>query len=167
MRYLKKTLAICMIVMLMVSLSIPTSADMSNFLDRTMDQLKGVNLKSYEGQERGYLMGGSASVRFDQYEQPLISLTSPSLKVGCGGIDLIMGGFSYLNFEYLVQKFQSILSAAPAFAFQIALKTLCEGCADVLASLDSLVNQINNLNVNSCQASKAIGAWGDRSWPRR
>lgn len=160
MRYLKKTLAICMIVMLMVSLSIPTSADMSNFLDRTMDQLKGINLKSYEGQERGYLMGGSASVRFDQYEQPLISLTSPSLKVGCGGIDLIMGGFSYLNFEYLVQKFQSILSAAPAFAFQIALKTLCEGCADVLASLDSLVNQINNLNVNSCQASKAIGAWG-------
>jgi len=160
MRYLKRSFVICAALLLTVALSIPTSADMSNFLDRTMDQLKGVNLKAYEGQERGYLMGGSAAVRFDQYEQPLVSLTSPSLKVGCGGIDIVMGGFSYLNFEYLVQKFQQILSAAPAFAFQIALKTLCESCADILSSLDSLMNQINNLNVNSCQATKAIGAWG-------
>jgi conjugative transfer pilus assembly protein TraH len=160
MKYLKRIFAIFTAFVLMISLSIPTSADMSTFLDRTMDQLKGINLKAYEGQERGYLMGGSAAIRFDQYEQPLISLTSPSLKAGCGGIDIVMGGFSYLNFEYLVQKFQAILSTAPAFAFQIALKTLCESCADVLSSLDNLANQINNLNVNSCQASKAIGALG-------
>ena len=146
--------------LLFISLSVPASADMGAYMDDVMDSLEGLAPKSYEGQERGYLVGGSASLRFDNSnDRPLVSFTPPSLKVGCGGIDLVMGGFSYLNFEYLVQKLQGILSAAPAFAFQIALKTLCESCADIVSSLENITDMINALNVDSCKASKAIGGW--------
>jgi len=154
----KVTAAIVLFVMIM-TIAMPTQANMGSYLSNLMIQMKGLQPKAYEGQSRGYFVGGSASVRWGFQDEPLVSFTPPSLKVGCSGIDIVMGGFSYLNFEHLVQKLQAILAAAPAFAFRIALKTLCEACDNVLTSLENIVNAINELNINSCAASKAIGAW--------
>lgn len=159
MLYGKKITAIIVIVVMITTIAIPTSANMGGYLDGLLSQMKGLAPKAYEGQSRGYFVGGSASVRWGFQEQPLVSFTPPSLKVGCSGIDLVMGGFSYLNFEHLVQKLQAILSAAPAFAFKIALKTLCESCDNVITALENIANIINQLNVDSCQAAKAIGGW--------
>lgn len=155
----KKVTAVIVIAVMITTIAIPTQANMGNYLNDLMSQMKGLQPKAYEGQSRGYFVGGSASVRWGFENEPLVSFTPPSLKVGCSGIDIVMGGFSYLNFEYLVQKLQAILSAAPAFAFKIALKTLCEACDNVLTSLENIANAINQLNVDSCQAAKAVGAW--------
>lgn len=151
--------AIIVIVVMSVTMAMPTSANMGNYLNELMNQMRGLAPKAYEGQTRGYFVGGSASVRWGFQNEPIVSFTPPSLKVGCSGIDIVMGGFSYLNFEHLVQKLQAILVAAPAFAFRIALKTLCESCDNVLSSLENIANAINQLNVDSCQAAKAVGAW--------
>jgi hypothetical protein len=51
------------------------------------------------------------------------------------------------------------MSSAPAFAFQIALGALCPDCKNVLESLEAISNMINGLNINSCNASKAIGGY--------
>lgn len=157
----KLTASILLIVFGVVLLvpSRASSGDMGGYMDSMLSQLQNLTPKSYEGQERGYFMGGSASVRFGFQQQPLVSFTPPSAKVGCSGIDLTMGGFSYLNFEHLVQKLQGILSAAPAFAFQAALGTLCEQCKDIVSSLEQMTNMINSLNVDSCKASAALGGW--------
>lgn len=155
----KKITAMIVLIVMVATTAIPTSANMGGYLNNLVTQMKGLAPKAYEGQERGYFVGGSASVRWGFQDRPLVSFTPPSLKVGCSGIDIVMGGFSYLNFEHLVQKLQAILAAAPGFAFRIALKTLCEACDNVLASLENISTAINSLNVDSCQASKAIGAW--------
>ena len=88
----------------------------------------------------------------------LFSVQAPRFKVGCGGIDLFMGGFSFLNANYLVQKFQKILQAAPAMAFDMALTTLCEQCANGMKAMENLANRLNNLQMNDCHDAKVLSA---------
>jgi conjugative transfer pilus assembly protein TraH len=80
------------------------------------------------------------------------------MKMGCGGIDLFMGGMSFMNIQYLVQKLQSIMTAAPAAAFDIALKTLAPQVAATLKELEALADRLNQLQLNDCTASKAMVA---------
>ncbi|MCL4476590.1 MAG: conjugal transfer protein TraH [Nitrospirae bacterium] len=157
---LRKWITVTVLIAFSFSMIVPmSSADMGAYMSQVFSDIKASAPKSYQGQERGYYVGGTASMQFNFQDQPLVSFTPPSAKVGCGGIDIVWGGFSYLNFEYLVQKLQAILSAAPAFAFQLALGVLCPDCKNILDSLDALANMINNINVNSCQASKALVGW--------
>jgi len=155
----KRLTAITVITVMLVITASPTTANMGGYLSSLMSQIQNLTPKAYQGQERGYYVGGSASVRWNMQDPPLVSFTAPRLKVGCSGIDIVWGGFSYLDFKHLVQKLQVILSAAPAFAFKIALKTLCEACDNVITALENIADIINQLNVDSCQAAKAIGTF--------
>ena len=146
------------LVFVLIPLVVHCGVTMDDYLQQTLDAVTALAPKAYQTQERGYFIGGSASIRVpNEYIQPF-SFTPPQIRAGCGGINIVMGGFSYLGFDYLVQKLQSILQAAPAFAFQLALHTLCPQCGNITSTLDSLSDLINNLNVNSCQASKALVA---------
>jgi conjugative transfer pilus assembly protein TraH len=73
-------------------------------------------------------------------------------------VDLFLGGMSFMNVNYLVQKLQNIMSAAPAAAFDIALKTLCPQCSDTIKSLEALADRLNQLQLDDCKASKAMVA---------
>ena len=74
-----------------------------------------------EGQKRGFASAGSMSLRWKHGVDYPITIQKPRIKAGCGGIDLFLGGASFLNSDYLVDKLESMISAAPAIAFQIAL----------------------------------------------
>ncbi|RMG69049.1 MAG: hypothetical protein D6710_09375, partial [Nitrospirae bacterium] len=112
----------------------------------------------FEGQKRGYWTAGSFSGRWQGGNDYVWTIMPPKLKTGCGGIDLFMGGFSFLDTQYLVNKLQAILSAAPAAAFDIALKTLCEQCASTIKTLENTTNMLNGLQLNDCKASRALVA---------
>jgi len=58
--------------------------------------------------------------------------------------------------EYLVQAFQNIMSAAPAFAFDIALKVLCEQCYEIKSTLESIANLVNQMAMDECGAARAL-----------
>ena len=112
----------------------------------------------FEGQKRGYFTGGSFSARWPMNNDHLLSVQAPRIKAGCGGIDLFMGGMSFLNFDWLVQKLQNILQAAPAAAFDLALKTLCEPCSNVMAKMEDMADKLNNLQIDECHDSKVLTA---------
>ena len=69
-----------------------------------------------------------------------------------------MGGFSFLNFEYLVSKLQRIMTAAPAAAFDMALNTLCPVCANTIKSLEEIANFLNSMQLDDCKAGSIIAA---------
>ena len=71
---------------------------------------------AFRGQAMNLYTGGSLMMRAPGRNYPLATVQLPSLRAGCGGIDMFLGGFSFLNVDYLVQKLQNILSAAPAAA---------------------------------------------------
>ena len=85
-----------------------------------------------------------------------VTIQKPRIKAGCGGIDLFLGGVSFLDADYLVDKLESMISAAPAIAFQIALKTLSEQLATTLSEFTAVIDRLNQLQFDDCKATKAI-----------
>jgi len=105
--------------------------------------------------ERGYVGFGSLSIREPVGNLNIrpFSFTPPFVKKGCGAIDIAMGGFNFLGFDYLVQKLQQILQAAPAFAFQLALEVFVPQVSQVLSKINAIADMINNINFDACKAS--------------
>lgn len=130
----------------------------ANFADDWITQTSGTDPGYFAGSKRGYFAGGSFSARFPQSSDNLLTISKASIKSGCGGIDMFLGGFSFLNVDMLVQKLQNILSAAPAAAFDIALKTLAPQVSDTIKSLEAIVDKLNNLQIDDCKAAKALVA---------
>lgn len=111
---------------------------------------------SFMGQRRGYLQGGQFSGRFRMATDNPFSVTTPRIRAGCGGIDLFAGGLSFLDPEYLVEKFENILQAAPALAFSMALKAHCETCEDVMSKLEAASSFLNSIQINDCRMANQV-----------
>lgn len=108
----------------------------------------------FQGSKRGFVSGGDIKARFQLDNDYLFSVQKPNLSIGCGGIDLFMGSFSFLEPEYLMQKMQRALSAAPAIAFDMALKELCQECAATVGQYEGLINKLNSMQMSECEAAK-------------
>ena len=121
-----------------------------------------IQQKTYSGpaflksQKRGFASAGTASYRWKTGVDHPFTIAKPRLKSGCGGIDLFLGGASFLNADYLVDKLQSMLSAAPAIAFQIALKTMSDQAATTLSEFTAIIDRLNQLQFDDCKSAKAI-----------
>lgn len=112
---------------------------------------------SFSDQTRGYVTAGGMSGRIDVHNDYLMSLTLPKVKAGCGGIDMFLGGMSFLDPDYLVQKLESILQAAPAVAFQYLLETLDEKMGNIISKMEAATNYLNSIQVNDCRlANRAV-----------
>jgi len=150
----KKVLFVLALLVFFMNIAIATAS--AGWVDDWIDQRTYTSPDYYEGQKRGYYAFGSFSGRWRSSNDYLFSVMPPKLKTGCGGIDAFMGGFSFLDFDYLVQKLQNILQAAPAAAFDIALKTLCEPCENSITKLEGMANQLNSIQIDDCKASQAL-----------
>lgn len=111
---------------------------------------------TYRSQQRGFYSAGSFTGRRRMTDDYLASLSVPRIEVGCGGIDLFGGAFSFMNTEYLVEKLQRVLQAAPAMAFQIAMQEYCKPCVSGLEALESITNQINQMQMSDCQMARGL-----------
>ena len=136
--------------------SLSQAGSMQSFLDDSINSAVE-EPGYYQSQTRGLYSLGSGRVRYNNMGTftPL-HVEAPKFGMGCGGIDATFGGFSYLNAEYLVEKLKAVSAAAPAFAFQMALGVLCEDCKTTLNWLENIANQINNMNMDTCKASKRM-----------
>ena len=137
----------------------PTKADMASELKNFFDDFGAATSSSggaYKSQSRGYLVGGSASMRTPtKFMQP-ITIQFPNIKAGCGGIDLFFGGFSYINAEEFKRFLQATGTAALGYGFQLALENTCPTCNSVLKSLKQLSQSVNQFGLDSCTAGQAL-----------
>jgi len=114
------------------------------------------NPKVVEGQERGYITLGSIYYRTPRSKVNLLTITPPSIRTGCSGVDFTAGALSYLNADQLVSWLQSTLQAAPAIAFEVALEKYLPGVKSVLNEVSQLAQTVNQMNLDSCQASRKL-----------
>jgi conjugative transfer pilus assembly protein TraH len=160
---MKKLVALILFLSFVFSPVVKDVVYAAGFVDEWLDQQTVTGPDHFEGQKRGYYTLGSFSGRINNTVDYPVSITLPRLKAGCGGIDMFMGGFSFLNFDMLVQKLQKTLQAAPFVAFDIALNTLCKDCANAIKSAEQIANALNSLQLDSCKASKALVAYSAES----
>ena len=126
------------------------------WVDDWLNQRTTTSPNYFSGQQRGYYSGGGFSARWPSKVDYPITVEMPRIKSGCGGIDVFMGGFSFMNTDYLVDKLQSILDSAPAVAFDLALKTLCEQCSNTIKNFEALADNLNSMQIDECAAAKEM-----------
>lgn len=130
----------------------------SGWVDDWLTNKQSTGPSSFQGATRGYYSGGSFQAHWRNSNDYLMTVSKPHLKSGCGGIDAFMGGFGFMDVDYLVQKLQRIMSAAPAAAFDLALKAVSEQVSGTLKDLGSWADKLNQLQLDDCKASKALVA---------
>jgi len=130
----------------------------AGWVDDWVTQKTSSSPNFYSGAKRGYFTAGSFDARWNLRNDYLWSITLPKLKTGCGGIDAFMGGMSFLNTDYLVAKLERIMNAAPAAAFDVALKVFAPQVSDTIRSMESLASKLNNIQLDECRASKSLVA---------
>ena len=127
-----------------------------NWADKWFDNAVYDSPSSFDSQKRGYYTMGSFTARTTTSTDYPITISPPRLSVGCGGIDGFLGGFSFLDPDFLVEKAQRAMQAAPYVAFDMALKTMCKECADTLGKIEQITNFLNGIQLNECALAKPI-----------
>lgn len=84
------------------------------------------------------------------------SVSPPSLKAGCGGIDMFLGAFSIPSREEFVSFLRSVGTALPGLAFQLALQTMAPDLNEMVGRYADLIRAYTNRYSDSCQAAQAL-----------
>ena len=111
---------------------------------------------AFRGQAMNLYTGGSLMMRAPGRNYPLINAQLPSLRAGCGGIDLFGGSFSFINKQQFVALLQNIGANAIGYAFKLALQSISPDIDKLLTELQDQLNKINAMNINSCEAAQAL-----------
>src|SRR5574337_1373077 len=131
-------------------------SELDSFLNDWETQLSTTKPGFYEGQQRGFIVGGASDLHFPNRNVTPLTLSLPQIKAGCGGISFFGGAFSYINGQEFIQFLQNIAQNAVGVAFDMALRTLCPQCATVLSNMESVVRSMTGNLKTSCQAAKAL-----------
>lgn len=118
---------------------------------------------AYQGQRAGYISLGSLYTRTQPRNSPLANIQMPSVRAGCGGIDIFAGSFSFLSAEELIEMMEAIMSNAAGFAFELALESLSPTVQETVGKLRDLHSKLNAMNINSCEASQLVTS---SLWPK-
>ena len=105
---------------------------------------------AFRGQAMNLYTGGGLMMRAPGRNYPLVNAQLPSLRAGCGGIDLFGGSFSFINKAQFVSLLQNIGANAVGYAFKLALQSISPDIDKLLTELQDQINKINTMNINSC-----------------
>lgn len=131
-------------------------SDMTDFYNNLGGTASATGPQLYRGQSAGYFSAGSFNSRAPIRSFNPVTVQAPSIRAGCGGIDLFMGGFSYINADQFVTMLQNIGSNAVGYAFQLALATISPTINGALSDMRAAADKINSMNVNTCQAGMEL-----------
>ncbi|MGB9577951.1 MAG: conjugal transfer protein TraH [Halothiobacillaceae bacterium] len=109
----------------------------------------------YKALGRGVVAGPSVVIRNSRVRTDLINFVPPSIDAGCGGIDMFLGSFSFINGEQFVHLMQAIAANAAGYAFKLALTTMCPSCEAAIESLQKAIQKMNAMAGDSCQVAQA------------
>lgn len=116
---------------------------------------------AFQDQAAGYYTGGGYVMRQSNPVITPINISLPRLGVGCNSLDMYFGSFSFLKSNELVRLGRSVATGIPTYGFQLALKNYAPQLENLMSQLRKNVQDLNNMMLNSCQASQQIvgGLW--------
>jgi len=118
---------------------------------------------AFQGQSAGYYTGGGVWTRFKNKQVNPVNIQLPSVKAGCGGIDIFGGSFSFINTDQIVAMLKGVASNALGFAFQLAIKSISPQISQTIEEMAQKVEKLNQMNISSCEAAQGLvaGLWGE------
>ncbi|MBK6616142.1 conjugal transfer protein TraH [Ottowia sp.] len=108
-----------------------------------------------------FVTGGSVVWRVPNRTFTPFLWQPPSLKSGCGGIDLYLGSFGFANTAQFVNFMRNVGQNALGLFFKMALKSMSPELEGAIAEITAEINKFNNMAKSSCEAAQAlVGATG-------
>jgi len=92
------------------------------------------------------------------------SFTPPSLKAGCGGIDMYMGAFGMANKQEFVQFLRNVGQNSAGLAFKVALQAMSPDLATQVQEIADTISKWNQYFGSSCEAAKRVMDSGPSAW---
>jgi conjugative transfer pilus assembly protein TraH len=134
---------------------------MSSFFDDAGGAANVTGPSAYQGQTAGYYSMGNVWTRFPQKSVTPFNLQMPSVRAGCGGIDIFTGSFSFINGAEMVAMLKATANNALGFAFQLAIDSVSPEIGKVMDSMANKAQQMNQMNISSCEAAQGLvgGLW--------
>lgn len=104
----------------------------------------------------GFVTGGSVVWRVPQRTFTPFLWTPPSIKAGCGGIDMYMGAFGFANTSQFVDYLRQVGQNALGLFFKMALKAMSPDLEGAINDLTAEINKFNNAAKGSCEAAQSL-----------
>lgn len=155
-RNLLRSAAVLGLILGQTAAAADIGTDLKDFWERAGG---GVNLSrptAYQGQMGGFVTLGSLYVRTKPRNTGLFNLQLPSVRAGCGGIDIFGGAFSFISKEELIDLAKAIMQNASSYAFELALESLSPAVHEQMVKLRDLVQKMNAMNINSCETGQLL-----------
>jgi len=130
--------------------------NLQNFYTRMGGSVNATPGGAYQSQLSGHYTLGSVTTRSHANTLSFASATAPSLRGGCGGIDLHMGSFSFIRSIQLKRMLQDITTSGANYAFMIGFEQLCPMCKKTMDQLNKLAQEINQWNMSSCSTAASV-----------
>jgi conjugative transfer pilus assembly protein TraH len=111
---------------------------------------------AFRGQAFNTYAGGNLMMRSPNKVYQLAAIQFPSVRAGCGGIDVFGGSFSHISADEFKNMLRNITAALPGIAFQLALEAVSPLLGGLTKWAKGLETWINNARINSCETAKAI-----------
>lgn len=110
---------------------------------------------SYSGGGRNFITAGNLQFRANSSVSYPITMSAPRMKGGCGGVDMFLGGMSFMDVDMLVDKFEQMIQNGEVIAFQMAIKALSEKLGVTTESIQNVMDMLNGLQLDSCAMAKS------------
>jgi conjugative transfer pilus assembly protein TraH len=120
--------------------------------------------QAYQTQSLGVITGGGLVWRTPQRNFQPFYFTPPSLRAGCGGIDVFLGAFGLANRQQFVQFLRNVGQNASGLAFKVALQAMAPELESKIQEVATYINDWNKHFGNSCSAAKALMDAGPSRW---
>ena len=130
--------------------------DLNKFFDSLGYANNVTRAHSFNNQQGGYYSGGSLMLRGNVENASIFEVAPPNYAFGCGAIDLFGGAFSFINKEQFLALINNIGKQSIAFGIQIAMQTAAPQIKSVLDQLMGAIQDMNSLNINSCNAAASL-----------
>lgn len=132
-------------------------AGLQDEMDRLFNEMSNTtNPGVYATQRRGVIAGGRYTTKSRIFDENLVSITPPSWKAGCGGVDLYGGSFSFVNADQIVQLLRSVGANSKGYIFQLALDNVFPDGSKWIENFQKKVQSLNQHLGNSCQMAQGI-----------
>jgi len=154
----RRLLPSAMIAATLLAATVPARADVLSEMNRFW-QGAAVNVTgptAFHGQASGHWTLGNLYLRAPVRSEQVATVSLPSFRAGCGGIDAFAGAFSFINSDQLIAFGRAVAQNAAGFAFELALETISPVIAETMAKLRALAQWVNSQNLNSCETAQAL-----------
>jgi conjugative transfer pilus assembly protein TraH len=145
------------IAMIGLSLTTPwvVHANMKDAMDNMFVSITSPG--AYNSQNRMGAVGGFASIRMPNQNINVFTLDTPRISMGCGGIDMFGGSFSFINADRLIAVFRNIGQIAVAALFKLAISSISKDLSGVISEFSDIIRTLNNVKLNSCKIGEFLG----------